>query len=188
MTISINQLKTGLTILINNEVYQVVDYQHVKPGKGAAFVRTKLKNLTTGAVLERTYKTDDKIEDAFVEQRKLRYIYHDGDFYHFMDQDTFEDSVMSANQLADAIDFLKEELDVNAYFYSGKLIKIEVPTFINLKIEHTEPGIKGDTAKSGTKPATLETGAVVQVPLFVDVGDVIKVDTRTKSYIERISR
>jgi elongation factor P len=188
VAISINQLRVGLTVLINDEVYQVVDYDHVKPGKGAAFVRTRLKNLNTGAVIEKTFKSDDKIEDAFVQQKKLRYIYHDGDFYHFMDQETFEDSVISAQQIGEAIQFLREELDVNAFFYNGKLIRIDLPNFINLKIKHTEPGVRGDTAKSGTKPATLETGAVVQVPLFVDVGDVIKIDTRTGSYIERITK
>lgn len=186
--LSINQLKQGFTILIDKEVYSIIEYQHVKPGKGSAFVRTKLKNLITGAVVEKTFKSDDKIEEAFIEQKKLNFIYNDGDLYHFMDQSSFEDSVMSGDQIGDGVKFLKENLDVNAYFYEAKLIKVELPTFIELKIEHTEPGIKGDTAKSGTKPATVETGAVVQVPLFVDSGDTIKVDTRTGGYIERIAR
>ena len=188
MTVSINQLRPGLTILINNDVYQVVEYDHVKPGKGGAFVRTKLRNLITGAVLDRTFKSDDKIQDAFIEQKKLRYSYHDSHFYHFMDQNTFEDSVLSKQQIGDQIKFLKEEIDIVAYFYEGKMLKIDLPTFINFKVKHTEPGIRGDTAKGGTKPAELETGALVQVPLFVNVGEVIKIDTRTGSYVERISR
>lgn len=188
MVLSINQLKTGLTLLINGHVYMVVDLEHVKPGKGGAFVRVKLKSLTMDSGLERTFKTDDKIQEAFIEQKKLRYSYHDGDLYHFMDQDSFEDSVMSEDNLGDSIKFLKDNLDVSAYFFQGKLIKVELPTFIELKITQTEPGIKGDTAKSGTKPATLETGAVVGVPLFINNGDTIKVDTRTGGYVERIAR
>jgi elongation factor P len=186
--ISITQLKQGLTILINDEVYAILDYQHVKPGKGAAFVRSRLKNLITGSVLEKTFKADDKIEQAFIEQKKLSFSYNDADSYHFIDQDNFEDSVMSKQQIGDSIKFLKDNLDVTAFFYKNKLIKIEVPTFINFRIKHTDPGLKGDTAKAATKPATLETGAVIQVPLFVDVDDIIKVDTRTGSYIERIAK
>jgi len=188
VALSINQLKTGQTLLINDHVYMVVDLEHVKPGKGSAFVRVKVKSLTTEAVLERTYKTDDKIQEAFIEQKKLRYSYHDGDLYHFMDQESYEDFVMSDDNLGDSIKFLKDELDVNAYFFEGKLMKVELPTFIELKIAQTEPGIKGDTAKGGNKPATLETGAVVGVPLFINQGDTIKVDTRTGTYVERIAR
>jgi len=188
VSISITQLKPGLTILINDEVYSIIEYQHVKPGKGAAFVRCRLKNLVTGAAMDRTFKSDDKIEQAFIEQKNLSFSYNDADLYHFMDKDNFEDSVMSKQQVGDAVKFLKDNLDVTAFFYKNKLIKIEVPTFINFRIKNTDPGLKGDTAKAATKPATLETGAVIQVPLFVDVGDIIKVDTRTSSYIERISR
>ncbi|MFH1655542.1 MAG: elongation factor P [Candidatus Omnitrophota bacterium] len=188
MTVSITQLKPGLSILINNEIYSVMEYQHVKPGKGGAFVRTRLKNLITGSVIDKTFKSDDKIQDAYIEQKKLRYIYHDGNLYHFMDQDTFEDSIISKEQMGNTIKFLKDNLDVTAFFYKDRLIRIELPTFINLKIKQTEPGVRGDTAKAATKPAELETGAVVQVPLFVDVGDVIKVDTRTESYVERKTR
>jgi len=186
--ISATQLRPGLTVLLNGQIFSVVEYQHVKPGKGGAFVRSRLKNLLTGAVIDKTFKADEKIEQAYIEQRKIRFLYNDADLYHFMDQTTFEDSIISKQQLGDTVKFLKDNLDVTAFFYKDKLIRVELPTFINFKIKHTEPGVRGDTAKAASKPAKLETGAVVQVPLFVDADDVIKVDTRTGSYIERIAK
>lgn len=186
MALSINQLKGGLTILLDNDVYMVTEYQHVKPGKGAAFVRTKLKNLKTENVLERTFKTDDKIEEAYVEERKAAFQYRSGNIFHFMDQESFEEISVSQDQLKDAVKFLKDNLEVSLFFFRDKFIKASLPNFIEFEIKETEPGIKGDTAKSGTKPAKIETGAIVQVPLFINVGDWIKLDTRSGSYVERI--
>lgn len=185
MTISINQFKSGLTILLEDTVYQVVEFQHVKPGKGAAFVRTKLKNLENGSLVERTFRGDEKIEEAFIEERRMQYLYQANELYHFMDQGNFEEIALRGNILADKVKFLKDNLEVVGYFYKGKALNINLPNFIDFKIIHTEPGIKGDTAKSGTKPAEIETGAIIQVPLFIDTGDTIKVDTRTGEYIER---
>ena len=185
MALSINQIKSGLTIFLDGEVYMVVEYQHVKPGKGAAFVRTKLKNLKTEMVKEVTFKTDDKIEEAFIEERKLKYLYRSGELFHFMDQENYEEVVISKDQLKDAIKFLKEEADVSAFTYKDQIMKVTLPNFIIFEIAETEPGIKGDTAKSGTKPAKIETGTTIQVPLFVSVGDRIKVDTRSGGYVER---
>jgi len=184
-TLSINQLKVGLTVDIEGTPYLVVGVEHVKPGKGSAFARTKLKGLKNELVIERTYKSDDKIEDAYIEERELQYSYHAGDFYHFMDTETYEDVSIEAARLRDSDKFLIDGLVVTAFYYKGELVTVNLPNFVVYTITHTEPGIKGDTAKSGTKPATLESGAVIQVPLFVDVGTRIKVDMRTRTYIER---
>ena len=186
MAISINEIKSGLTLLIDGDVYQVIEYQHVKPGKGAAFVRVKVKNLKTAAVLEKTFRGVDKIEEAYIEERKLRYLYPAGDILHFMDQDNFEEVAISSEVLGNKAKFLKDNLDVSAFFYKNDVVNVNLPTFVEYKITHTEPGIKGDTAKSGTKPAEIESGATVQVPLFVDKSDTIKVDTRTGEYVERV--
>lgn len=185
MTISINQLKSGLTILFEGVAYQVVEFQHVKPGKGAAFVRTKLKNLENGSLVERTFRGDEKIEEAFIEERRMQFLYQANELYHFMDQENFEEVSLRKDILADKVKFLKDNLEVAAYFYKGKALNINLPNFIDFKITHTEPGIKGDTAKSGTKPAQIESGAIIQVPLFINPGDTIKVDTRNGQYIER---
>ncbi|MCM8770970.1 MAG: elongation factor P [Candidatus Omnitrophica bacterium] len=163
----------------------IIDFQHVKPGKGAAFVRVKIRNMRTGNVLEKTFRGEEKIEDVFVEERRLQYQYAAGDLYHFMDQENFEDITISKELLQDKIKFLKDNSEVVAYFYKGQVLNINLPNFINVAVTHTEPGIKGDTAKSGMKPATIETGAVILVPLFIEVGDIIKVDTRSGEYIER---
>jgi elongation factor P len=186
VTVSINEIKSGLTILVDGDIYQVIEYQHVKPGKGGAFVRTKLRNLRSGNVQEKTFRGDEKIEEAFIEERKLQYLYESGGIYHFVDQENFEEITMAKEDLQDKIKFLKDNLEVNAYFYKDETLTINLPNFIEVKIIHTEPGIKGDTAKSGTKPAKIETGATLQVPLFIDIGDKIKVDTRTGEYVERV--
>ncbi|MDD4910141.1 MAG: elongation factor P [Candidatus Omnitrophica bacterium] len=183
--LSINQVKTGLTVLVEGNVYMVVEVNHVKPGKGSAFVRTKLRNLKTGNIQEYTFRGEEKIEEAFVDERKLAYSYRAGDMFHFIDQDNFEDLALHKDNLQGKEPFLKDNLEVSAYFYKGDLLNISLPNTIIVKVEHTEPGIKGDTAKSSGKPATIETGAVVYVPLFVNTGDMIKVDTRTGEYIER---
>lgn len=186
MALSINEIKSGLTILVDGEVYIVQETQHVKPGKGAAFVRAKLKNLKNSNIQEKTFRGDEKIEAAFVEERKMQYQYASADLYHFMDQDNFEDIVIAKEDLGDTVKFLKDSLDILGYFYNHEVLNINLPNFIEFKIIHTEPGIKGDTAKSGTKPAKIETGAILQVPLFINIGDKIKVDTRSGEYIERV--
>ncbi|MFH1678676.1 MAG: elongation factor P [Candidatus Omnitrophota bacterium] len=186
MPISINELKSGLTVLINGQIFTVIDYQHVKPGKGAAFVRTKLRNLKTAAVLDRTFKGDEKIEEAFIEEKKIQFQYKADTIYHFMNQETFEEVIISEGILGPNYKFLKDNLELKAYSYKGEIINIALPVFIEFKIIHTEPGIKGDTAKSSYKSATIQTGANIQVPLFIETGDVIKVDSRTGEYIERV--
>lgn len=187
MAASINEIKSGLTILVDAGVYQVLEVQPVKPGKGAAFVRTKLRNLKTNNIQEVTFRGDERIEEAFIEERRLHYLYQGGGVYHFMDQENFEEIAVPQERLGDKIKFLKDNLEVMAYFYKQEILNINLPNFIEVKVQHTEPGIKGDTAKSGTKPARIETGAVVQVPLFINVGDKIKIDTRTQEYVERVN-
>ncbi len=184
-TIGINQVKVGITIDIDGTPFVVVGVEHVKPGKGSAFARTKVRNLKNENVIERTFKSDDKIEEAFIEEKTLTYSYHSGDFYHFIDSETYEDLAIEKDKLHESAKFLKDNIEVTVFFYKGELVNVALPNFVTYTITHTEPGIKGDTAKSGTKPATLESGAVIQVPLFIDVGTKVKVDTRTGEYIER---
>lgn len=184
-TITINQIKVGVTIDLDGVPYLVVNVEHVKPGKGGAFVRTKLRNLKDEMILERTFRSDDKIEEAFIDEKALQYSYHSGDFYHFLDVETYEDLSIESGKLHKAEKFLKDNLEVTALYYKNQLITVYLPNFVVYTIAETEPGIKGDTAKSGTKPATIESGAIIQVPLFIDVGTKIKVDTRTGEYIER---
>lgn len=186
MALSLNEIKSGVTILVDGQVYMVIETQHVKPGKGAAFVRVKLRNLKNSAVQEKTFRGDEKIEEAFVEERKLQYLYSSGSTYHFMDQENFEEITVSEENIGDKKKFLKDNLELAGYFHKGRTLNINLPTFIEFKILHTEPGIKGDTAKGGSKPAEIETGATVQVPLFIDTGDRIKIDTRTGEYVERV--
>jgi elongation factor P len=185
VALSINEIKSGVTILVENQVYMVVETEHVKPGKGSAFVRAKLRNLKNNSIQERTFRGDEKIDEAFVEERKLQYLYNSGNMFHFMDQDNFEEIVISEDNISGKKKFLKDNLEVNGCFYKNETLNISLPNIIEFKVTHTEPGIKGDTAKSGTKAAQIETGATVWVPLFIDVGDTIKVDTRTGEYVER---
>jgi elongation factor P len=187
VALSINEIKSGLTILVDGEAWIVLETQHVKPGKGAAFVRVKIRNLKNNSVQEKTFRGDEKIEVAFVEERKLQYQYSSGEMYHFMDQENYEDVALPKGSIADKAKFLKDNLEVSAYFYKGDILNVSLPFFVEFTITHTEPGIKGDTAKSGTKSAEIETGATVQVPLFINSGDKIKVDTRTGGYIERVA-
>ncbi|MDQ0286539.1 elongation factor P [Desulfofundulus luciae] len=183
--ISTNDFRTGLTIDLDGEVYQVIEFQHVKPGKGAAFVRSKLKNLRTGAVIEKTFNAGEKIPRAHVERREVQYLYNDGTSYNFMDMETFDQFSLTREQLGDAVNFLKENMTINLLMFQGKSIGVDLPNFVELKVVDTPPGIKGDTASGGSKPATLETGYVVQVPFFIEVGDVLQIDTRTGQYIKR---
>lgn len=171
--------------MVDDNVYMVVDAQHVKPGKGAAFVRAKIRKLKDSSINEKTFRGDEKIEQAFVDDRKLQYTYKSGNLYHFMDQDNYEEVAISEDAIGDKKKFLKDNIEVSGYFYKDEVLTVNLPNFVEFEIKNTEPGIKGDTAKSGTKPAEIETGAVIQVPLFVNTGDRIKVDTRTGEYIER---
>jgi len=187
VALSINEVKQGVTILLDDIVYLVIETQHVKPGKGAAFVRAKMRNLKTSNIQERTFRGDDKIEEAFVEERKLQYQYSSDEMLHFMDQDNFEDIAIPEEYLGDKKKFLKDNQEVSGYFYKDQTLNVNLPNFIVFEITHTEPGIKGDTAKSGTKPAETDTGATIQVPLFISQGDKIKVDTRSGEYVERVN-
>lgn len=183
--ISVNDLRKGLTISLDDGVYSVVDFLHVKPGKGAAFVRTTLKNVRTGNVVERTFRAGERVARAHIESREMQYLYASGDEYVFMDTETYEQVTLSSDQLGDAPKYMKENDYIHIQFYEGQAIGIDLPNAVELRVVETEPGFKGDTAQGATKPATLETGLVVQVPLFVDQGDVIKVDTRTGEYLSR---
>ncbi len=188
MALSINEIKNGVTVFVEGAVYMVVDFQHVKPGKGAAFVRTKMKNLRNNNILERTFRGDEKIEEAYIEEKKLQYQYSSAGMFHFMDQENYEDVTISEDSIGDKVKFLKDNIEVNAYYYGDEVLYVNLPNFVEYKIVHTEPGIKGDTAKSGTKPATIDTGATINVPLFININDMIKVDTRTGSYVERVNQ
>lgn len=173
---------------VNNDIYVIEEYHHVKPGKGSAFVRIKLRNLKTNLVVERTFKSSDKLEDVFLEQKVLQYLYRAGDSFHFMDQESFEEHVIDEGHLGEATKYLQDNLDVTGIFYDRHVCKIVLPTFIISEIVSTEPGIKGDSARAGNKPAQIDTGANVQVPLFINNGDYIKVDTRTGQYVERVKK
>lgn len=183
--ITAGDFRNGVTFEMDGQVCQVVEFQHVKPGKGAAFVRTKIKNVITGAVTERTFSPTDKFENAYVERREMQYLYADGDLYYFMDMESFEQMPIDSHVLGDSLKFVKEEMMVKILSYKGNVFAIEPPTFVELEITATEPGVRGDTATNTMKPATLETGAEIKVPLFINVGDKIKIDTRVGEYLSR---
>ena len=183
--ISSNDIRPGTTIKIDNDIWQIVEFQHVKPGKGAAFVRTKLKNMRTGNTNEKTFRAGEKLEKANLERKEMQFSYTDGNDYVFMDNETFDEMTMTKAQLGDVILYIKEGTNVSVMLSDGSVIGVEAPNFIVLQVTETDPAFKGDTAQGGTKPAKLETGAVVAVPFFVLEGDMIKVDTRTNSYLER---
>ena len=184
--ISTNDFRTGQTIEWEGGVWMVVDFQHVKPGKGAAFVRARLKNVITGNVNETTFRAGEKLPKAQIEYREMQYLYESGGDYMFMDQASYEQVSLSTDLLGDALKYLKENMTIGVQFYAGAPIGVELPNFVELTIVETDPGLRGDTASGGTKPAKLETGAVVQVPLFVQEGEKIRVDTRTHQYLERV--
>jgi elongation factor P len=188
VTISINQISRGTALRIDNGIFVVQECNHVKPGKGSAFVRIKIKNVNTQLVLEKTYKTADKLDDVELEERKMQNLYKSGDSYHFMDNESYEEVQISKEVLGDNIKFLQENADVLAYVLDGRVLRVEVAMFIEAEISHTEPGFRGDTSRAGNKPATIETGAVIQVPLFVEIGDKVKIDTRTGTYVERVKK
>ena len=183
--ISAGDFRNGVTFEMDGNVVQIIEFQHVKPGKGAAFVRTKIRNVISGAVTEKTFNPTDKYPTAFVERKDMQYLYRDGDLYYFMDNETYENIPISASTLGDNFKFVKENMDVKVMSYKGNVFGVEPPFFIELEVTQTDPGFKGDTATNATKPATLETGAEIRVPLFINEGDHIKVDTRTGEYMER---
>ncbi|MBE7050614.1 MAG: elongation factor P [Ruminococcaceae bacterium] len=184
--ISAGEFRNGVTFELDGNVFQIVEFQHVKPGKGAAFVRTKLKNVITGGVVEKTFRPTEKMPKAHIERKDYEYLYSDGDLYYFMDQESYEQMPLNSDQLGDSLKFVKENMVVKVLSYKGSVFGVEPPTFVELEVTETEPGFKGDTSTGATKPATLETGATIMVPLFVDQGDFIRVDTRTGEYMERV--
>ncbi|MCR5662807.1 MAG: elongation factor P [bacterium] len=185
--ISVNEFRTGLTIELDGDLYQVVEFLHVKPGKGAAFVRSKLKNIKTGYTLEKTFRGGEKIQRAHIEHRKMQFTYEDDGIYHFMDMESYEDVGIDAGLLGDQKQWLKDGMEVEVSFHEEVPFGIEVPNFVELVVTETEPGFKGDTATGATKPATLETGAVVNVPLFIEIGTKLQIDTRTGQYLRRVN-
>ena len=184
--ISAGDFRNGVTFELDGNVVQVVEFQHVKPGKGAAFVRTKFKNVITGAVVERSFNPSDKYPTAFVERKDMEYLYEMDGLYYFMDKETYEQLPINADKLGDSFKFVKENTDVKILSYKGNVFGVEPPFFVELEVTQTDPGFKGDTATNATKPAILETGAEIKVPLFIEEGDKIKIDTRTGEYLERV--
>lgn len=183
--ISVNDFKTGLTIEVDGGIWRVLDFQHVKPGKGAAFVRSKLRNLRTGAVQEKTFRAGEKVEKAQIDNRTMQYLYASGDSHVFMDTENYEQVELPSNQIEYELNFLKENMEVHIMMFQGETLGVELPNTVELEVTETEPGIKGDTASGGSKPATVETGLVVQVPFFVNVGDRLIINTSDGSYVSR---
>ena len=183
--ISTNDFRNGTTFELDGYARQVVDFQHVKPGKGAAFVRVKMRNLQTGSTVERTFNAGEKMPKAHVERREVEFLYEDGGEYHVMDTENYEQTTLTKEQLGNALNFLKENMMIQVLLFQGAIFSVEIPISVELAVTETDPGIKGDTAQGGTKSATVETGYIVKVPLFINVGDVLRIDTRTGDYIER---
>ena len=183
--ISAGEFRNGVTIEVDGDIFVIIDFQHVKPGKGAAFVRTKIKNLVTGGVIERTFRPTEKMPKAHIDRKDMQYLYNDGAMYHFMDNESFEQIALMEDEIGDSLKFVKENDVVKMLSHNGKVFGIEPNITVELEIVETEPGFKGDTAQGATKPAKLETGATVQVPLFVEQGNIIKIDTRTGEYVGR---
>lgn len=186
--ISVNDFRTGLTIEVDGGIWRVLDFQHVKPGKGAAFVRSKLRNLRTGAIQEKTFRAGEKVERAQIDNRRMQYLYANGDQHVFMDTETYEQIELSSAQIKDELQYLLENMEVQMIMYQGETLGIELPNTVTLTVTHTEPGVKGDTATGGSKPATLETGLTVQVPFFVNEGDKVIINTTDGSYVSRADR
>lgn len=184
--ISAGDFRNGVTLEIEGNVYQILEFQHVKPGKGAAFVRTKLKNIINGGVVEKTFRPTEKFPQARIDRVEMQYLYSDGDLFHFMNTENYDQIALNKEDIGDSLKFVKENEMVKVCSYNGNVFAVELPLFVELEITDTEPGFKGDTATGATKPATVETGAVVYVPLFVDQGDKIKIDTRTGEYLSRV--
>ena len=184
--ISTTDFRSGLTLRMDGQLVVIVEFQHVKPGKGGAFVRTKLRRLRDDSVIERTFRAGDKFEDAYIEKRTMQYLYRSGDTFHLMDTKTYEEIQLPVKSIGSAAHFLKENMELEGQFHEGQLIGIQPPMFVDVHVASTEPGVRGDTSKAALKPAQLETGATIQVPTFVETGDLIRVDTRTGSYVSRV--
>ena len=184
--ISVNDLKNGLTLELDNGLWSVVEFLHVKPGKGAAFVRTKLKNVETGNVLEKTFRAGEKVAKAMLNRKEMQYLYKAGEEFVMMDLESYEQLQLTKDQVGDGVKYMKEDMIVQVLMHDTKIIGVDIPAHVELKVVDTPPAEKGNTAQGGTKPATLETGATIMVPLFVDIGDMIRVDTRTGEYMERV--
>ena len=187
MAITTNDLKNGMTLNLGEGLFQVVEFQHVKPGKGGAFVRTTLKNVRTGAVVDRTFRAGEKVEQAVIDKREMQYLYRDGNDFVFMDSQDYEQHPLSDALVGNAANFLLESMPVQVAFHNGSPLYLELPVTVELEVTHTEPGLQGDRSNAGTKPATLETGAQIQVPLFINTGDKLKVDSRDGSYLGRVN-
>jgi len=183
-----SEFRKGFKIEMNGEPFIIVEFLHVKPGKGGAFVRTKLKSLLTGKILEHTFRSGERVKSPDIEEKEVQYLYNDGENYYFMDKESYWQFELAEDQLVDSKDFLQENITLTVLFHNNNPVGVQLPTFVELRIDRTEPGVRGDTASGGTKPAKLESGAVVQVPLFLEEGDIIKIDTRTGEYIERITK
>ena len=183
---SAGDFRNGTTFEMEGNVYRIVEFQHVKPGKGSAFVRTKLKNVINGSVIEKTFNPSEKFQGAEIEKRDMQYLYADGDLYYFMDNETYEQLPLNKDQLGDSLKYLKENMNCKILSYKGNVFSVEPPMFIELQVTYTEPGFAGNTATTSGKPATLENGLEINVPMFVNIGDTIKIDTRTGEYLERI--
>ena len=184
--ISAGDFKNGVTVEIDGNIYQILEFQHVKPGKGAAFVRTKLKNIISGGIVEKTFRPTEKFPKAHIDRKDMQYLYRDGDLFNFMDVETYDQIALNEDVVGDSLKFVKENEVVKICSHNGNVFSVEPPLFVELAITETEPGFKGDTAQGATKPATVETGAIVMVPLFVEQGDVLKIDTRSGEYLSRV--
>jgi len=187
VAISTADFRTGLTIETDGDIFQIIEFQHVKPGKGGAFVRTKLRNLRTGSVTDKTFRAGERMEQAMIERRTMQFLYRASDEYTFMDMETFDQTSLPQENIGDGAAYLKPDMEVSVVRYEDELLGVEIPNTVDLAVSETDPGLRGDTATGGTKPATLESGAVVNVPLFINEGDVIRVDTRTGQYVQRVS-
>lgn len=186
--VSAGDFRNGVTFDMDGSVFQIIEFQHVKPGKGAAFVRTKIRNVITGAVTERTFNPSDKFPEAYIDRKEMQYMYTDGELYYFMDMESYEQMPLNKDKLPDNFEFIKENEMVKVISYKGDVFGVEPPTFVELKVTHSEPAIKGDTVNNTMKPATMETGVTIKVPMFISEGDVIKIDTRTGEYLERVKQ
>jgi len=183
--VTAGDFRNGVTFEMDGNVMQIIEFQHVKPGKGAAFVRTKLKNVISGAVIEKTFSPTEKFENAYIERKEMQYLYNDGDLYYFMDMETYDQLPLNSDKLSDNFKFVKENTLCKIISYKGHVFDVEPPFFVELEVTDTEPGVKGDTATNVTKSATLETGATIKVPIFINTGDIIRIDTRVGEYLER---
>ncbi len=187
VAISTADFRTGLTIETGGEIFSIIEFQHVKPGKGGAFVRSRLRNLRSGAVIDKTFRAGERMEQAMITRRSMQFLYRAGDDYVFMDMDTFDQNTLSGDVVGEGAKYLKPDAEASVVMYEDEILGVELPTAVDLAVTKTDPGLRGDTATGGTKPATLETGAVVDVPLFIEEQDVIRVDTRTGEYVQRVS-